>query len=177
MIRFTLDEVAYRVLPQVAPGRAFADSEWRTLRAAAETLLEELPFELSPTRVADNVERFLCEGRSKRAWRCRVLMTVLELMPLSVRGRRFSELARAERRELFEAYVIGGHGLWGLCGKVRYLVLMGTYGDESVPSKLGVLIPNEARAKRAARRQRSLPLVGANGTARNGAELSPDSPA
>jgi hypothetical protein len=177
MIRFTLDEVAYRVLPQVAPGRALADSEWRTLRAAAETLLEELPFELSPTRVADNVERFLCEGRSKRAWRCRVLMTVLELLPLTARGRRFSELAQPERRALFEAHVIGGHGLWGLCAKVRYLVLMGAYGDESVPSKLGILIPNEARPKRPGRRQRSLPLVGPNGTARNGAELSPDSPA
>jgi hypothetical protein len=177
MIRFTLDEVAYRVLPQVAPGRALADSEWRTLRAAAETLLEELPFELSPTRVADNVERFLCEGRSKRAWRCRVLMTVLELLPLTVRGRRFSELAQPERRELFEAYVIGGYGLWGLCAKVRYLVLMGTYGDESVPGKLGILIPNEARPKRPGRRQRSLPLVSSNGTVRNGTELSPDSPA
>lgn len=158
MTKFTLDELAYRVLPQVAPGRALADSEWRTLRAAAETILVDLPFQLGPDRIADNVERFLCEGRSKRAWRCRVLLTLLELLPLGTRGQRFTSLDGQARRSLFEDRIVHGQGLWALCGKVRYLVLMGAYGDESVPPSLGVLIAGEARPVRRAR-QRSLPMV------------------
>lgn len=159
---FTLDELAYRVLPQVAPGRALADSEWRTLRFAAETLLEELPFQLGPERIADNVERFLCEGRSRRAWRCRILLTLLELLPLATQGlprKCFSHMRGSERRRFFERHVVRGAGPWGLVGKVRYLVLMGAYGDESVPSSMGVLIAGEARPVRRARPRRSLPMV------------------
>jgi hypothetical protein len=159
MTPFTLDEVAYRVLPQVAPGRAFADSEWRTLRAVADAILEDLPFQIDADRVADNVERFMCEGRSKRAWRCRVLLTLLEALPLVTHRQRFSTLTQQARRSLFEARIVEGRGLWGLCAKVRYLVLMGAYGDECVPSSLGVLIPGEPRALRRARRQASLPVV------------------
>jgi len=159
MLRFTLDECAYRVLPQVAPGRVLADSEWRTLRAAAEVLLVESPLDLSPDRVADNVERFLVEGRSKRAWRCRILLTVLEYLPLSVLHSRFSHMAPRARRELFETHIIGARGLWGLCSKVRYLVIMGAYGDESVPAKLGVWGPGVVRPERSNARSRSLPLV------------------
>lgn len=155
----TLDELAYRVLPQVAPGRAFADSEWRTLCRAAETILEDLPFAMEPGRVADNVERFLCEGRSRRAWRCRVLLTILEGMPLLTHARPFSSLAVSERRRWFETRVVDGSGLWGLCGKVRYLVLMGAYGDESVPSSLGVRMPGERRPISRIRPAGSLPLV------------------
>lgn len=154
---FTLDELAYRVLPQVAPGRALADTEWLTLQRAADVLLEALPMEMDATRTADNVERFLCNGRSKRAWRCRVLLTLLELLPLSTHARRFSLLSAAERKQLFEAQIVGAHGLWGICAKVRYLVLMGAYGDESVPEQLGVWIPGEVRPRRAHAR-RSLPL-------------------
>lgn len=155
----TLDELAYRVLPQVAPGRAFADIEWRTLCRVAEAILEDLPFPIEAARVADNVERFLCEGRSRRAWRCRVLLTLLEHMPLATHGRRFSALDRHERRRLFETRIVNGEGLWGLCAKVRYLVLMGAYGDECVPSSLGVLLPGERRPLRRVRRTGSLPLV------------------
>jgi hypothetical protein len=154
MTWFTLDQLAYRLLPQVQPGRGLADSEWSTLRAAAEILLDEMPFELSAERVADNVERFLCEGRSKRAWRCRVLFTLIEVLPLTTHARPFSSLTQPERRRLFETRIVSGEGLWGLCGKIRYLVLMGAYGDESVPAAMGVLIPNERP-----RRQRSLPIV------------------
>lgn len=143
-----LDEVAYRVLPQVEPGRALASSEWRTLRAAAEVLLEALPIEISSTEVADNVERFLCTGRSKRAWRCRVLLTLLELITLHTHARRFSALTENERKALFTERVIGARGLWGVCAKVRYLVLMGAYGDERVHAQLGVWVPGPARPKR-----------------------------
>jgi hypothetical protein len=157
---FTLDELAYRVLPQVAPGRAIADREWRTLRCVAEAILIDLPFEMETTRVADNVERFLCEGRSKRAWRCRVLLTLLELLPLGSHGKPFSSLDLRTRRRLFEDRIVDGEGLWGLCAKVRYLVLMGAYGDESVPSRLGVRTHTERRPLSPARRSGSLPLIG-----------------
>jgi len=166
MPRFTLDECAYRVLPQVAPGRVLASSEWRTLSAAAEVLLVESPLDLSPARVADNVERFLQEGRSKRAWRCRVLLTVLEYLPLTVLHRRFSQMTPRKRRELFEARIIGARGLWGLCGKVRYLVIMGAYGDESTPAKLGVWEPGALRPERSNARTRSLPLAASANAAR-----------
>jgi hypothetical protein len=158
-MKLTLDELAYRVLPQVAPGRAFADCEWRTLSLVAEALLVDLPFAIDAAKVADNVERFLCEGRSRRAWRCRVLLTLLENLPLLTHGRRFSHLDRSARRALFETRIVDGQGLWGLCAKVRYLVLMGAYGDESAPSSLGVLLPGERRPIRRIRRSGSLPLV------------------
>ncbi|MET0391107.1 MAG: hypothetical protein ABW321_34360 [Polyangiales bacterium] len=176
MTWFTLDQLAYRVLPQVPPGRALADSEWRTLRAAAEVLLDELPFELAAERVADNVEQFLCDGRSKRAWRCRVLLTVLEVLPLAAYARSFSRLTQTERRHLFETRIIGAHGLWGLCAKVRYLILMGAYGDAKVPAELGVWVPGKARPRRHDRRHTSLPLVRPTSVmTRHNGELSTDS--
>jgi len=160
MTLLTLDELAYRVLPQVAPGRALADREWRTLSRVAEAILVDLPFQIDPERVADNVERFLCEGRSRRAWRCRVLLTLVESLPLLTHGARFSLLATYQRRAWFEARIVDGRGIWGLCAKVRYLVLMGAYGDESVPSSLGVSLSGERRPLRRARKSAGLPLYG-----------------
>jgi len=161
----TLDELAYRVLPQVAPSRALADSEWRTLRAAAETLLESLPFEIAPEQVADNVERFLCTNRSKPAWRSRALLTLLEWLPLGMHGRSFSRLTAGERRELFESRIVGERGLWSVCAKIRYLVLMGAYGDDCVPAKPGASVPGDARPTRPGQRRRSLPLANSSDTA------------
>jgi hypothetical protein len=160
-----LDEIAYRVLPQVAPGRALASSEWRTLRAAAEALLEALPIEISASEVADNVERFLCTGQSKRAWRCRVLLTLLELIPLHTHARSFSALSQSERKALFAERVIGARGLWGVCAKVRYLVIMGAYGDERVHAQLGVWVPGPARPERS---KRGLPVLKPIRNGRNG---------
>jgi hypothetical protein len=156
MTWLSLDEVAYRVLPQVAPGRAFASSEWRTLRAAAEVLLEDLPLEITTDEVADNVEHFLCTGRSKRAWRCRVLLTLLEHITLITHAKRFSSLQASARKALFEERVIGARGLWGVCGKVRYLVIMGAYGDERAHAQLGVWVPGPTRPERA---RRGLPVM------------------
>jgi hypothetical protein len=163
-----LDEVAYRVLPQVAPGRALASSEWRTLRAAAEVLLEDLPLEISTSEITDNVERFLCTGHSKRAWRCRVLLTLLELITLSTHYRTFTALSRSERKALFEERVIGRHGLWGVCAKVRYLVIMGAYGDERAHAQLGIWVPGPARPTRPERTRRGLPVLKPVRTGRNG---------
>jgi hypothetical protein len=165
MTWFSLDELAYRVLPQVPPGRALASSEWRTLRAAAEVLLEALPIAITDSEVADNVERFLCTGQSKRAWRCRVLLTLLELIPLHTHARRFSTLTQAERKLLFAERVIGAHGVWGVCAKVRYLVIMGAYGDERVHAQLGIWVPG---AQRPARAKRGLPVLKPVRNGRNG---------
>jgi hypothetical protein len=165
MTWFSLDQVAYRVLPQVAPGRALASSEWRTLRAAAEVLLEGLPLEISSQEVADNVERFLCNGRSKRAWRCRVLLTLLELIPLHTHARVFSALTPEQRKALFEARMIGARGLWSVCAKVRYLVIMGAYGDERAHAQLGVWVPGPERPLRV---KHALPVLKPARSGRNG---------
>lgn len=133
----TLEDVAYRVLPRVHTGRLFAESEWRTLVAAAEVLLEGAAVSLPARRVADNVERFLFEGRSRRAWRVRVLLTTIELSTLPLYGKRFSELSLDERRRVVvERFARGGH-IWRLCAKVRLLVMMGAYGDERASEAVG----------------------------------------
>jgi len=53
---------------------------------------------------------------------------------------------------------VGAHGLWGICAKVRYLVLMGAYGDESAAEQLGIWVPGPTRPRRTGSR-RSLPLA------------------
>lgn len=133
----TLEEVAYRVLPRVIAGRSLADSEWRTLARAAETLLEGGAVRLDPERVADNVERFLATGRSPRAWRVRVLLTMVEWLPLLHRRPRFSALGPSERRSWIEARWVGGGGLASLCARVRLLVLIGAYGDPCALDDIG----------------------------------------
>src|SRR5271167_4469572 len=76
----TLQSVLMRILPLPRPGRCFADAEWRTLARAAEVMLPTAR-EVPPEDVADNVERFLVRGRSRRAWRVRVLMHLVEFLP------------------------------------------------------------------------------------------------
>jgi hypothetical protein len=133
----TLEDVSYRVLPRVHAGRALADSEWRTLMRMAETLLEECPVEISPWQVADNVERFLIAGRSRRAWRVRVLLTLLEFLPVPFYGAPFSKLDRRDRRTLVDERLIGGRHLWSICAKVKLLVTVGIYGDRKAHPAIG----------------------------------------
>lgn len=158
----TLEHVAYRLLPQVRPGRALADSEWTTLCRMSETLLEDAALTLSPERVADNVEHFLIRGQSQRAWRVRVLLTLVELMPLARFGRRFGELTRQDRRALVEQHFMLGGGLWSICAKVRLFVLMGAYGDAAVADTTG-FVPMQERERFATRRapvlRRSLSVI------------------
>lgn len=132
---YWLEEIAYRVLPRVRLGRALADREWRTLRAAAEVIGEGSPLAVPPERVADNVERFLARGESKRAWRCRVLLLLVEEIARVTHGAPFSELSLAKRRDLVATHFVASHHVYGICAKVRYLVIMGSYGDESVMAK------------------------------------------
>jgi len=145
-----------RLLPLPQPGRVLADGEWRTLARVAEALLPTLACSvpsggpsppvssalrsttlpgpsgeagLSPEDVADNVERFLIRGRSKRAWRVRGLLQLVEWTPLLRGERPLSRMTLDRRRRLVETRYIDARGVWGICAKVRYLVLMGAYGD------------------------------------------------
>lgn len=136
---WTLEEVSYRVLPRVTVGRALAGAEWRTLASAAEVLLAGSPVAIAPTQVADNVERFLIAGRSRRAFRVRVLLTLLEYASVPEFGARFSRMSLSDRRRIVEERMMPGHHVWGVCAKVRLLVLMGTYGDQRAHGALGVL--------------------------------------
>jgi len=128
-VKFRLEEVAYRVLPRVEPGRALAHAEWLVIVKAAEVFLDGAPVPVSPETVADNVERFLVRAGGNRAWRIRALCVMVELLPLSVCGRRFTQLSIAERRRLVEERMIAGGRLWSVVGKIRFIVRMGAYGD------------------------------------------------
>jgi hypothetical protein len=124
----TLQSLILRVLPLPPPGRVFAETEWRTLARLAEALVPDT-LEMPPEDIADNIERFLIRGRSRRAWRVRVLMHVVEWSPLTVGRKPLSQMSLGERRRLVKERYVDGRGLWGICAKGRYLVLMGAYGD------------------------------------------------
>jgi hypothetical protein len=117
-----------RLLPLPAPGRAFAETEWRTLTRVAEALVPDTE-EIRSRDIADNVEKFLIRGRSRTAWRVRALMHLIEWSPLMVGKKPLSRMSLPERRRLVARYYVDGRGLWGLCAKTRYLVLIGVYGD------------------------------------------------
>ena len=121
----------------VKPGRALADSEWTTLQRAAEVLIQGAAVQPVPERVADNVETFLVSGRSRRAWRVRVLLTLIELLPIPMYGLRFSNMTIEDRRRLMEDRMIGGRHVWAVCAKIRVLVFMGLYGDEAMQPTIG----------------------------------------
>jgi hypothetical protein len=98
MMRFTLETLAKWVLPRVRPGEVFSARERRTLLAVAEVLLDGIQFELEDDELVANVERFLRARSSRRAWRARVLLTLVEMAPpLLLRRRRFSRMSRGER--------------------------------------------------------------------------------
>jgi len=124
----TLQSLLLRALPLPPPGRLLAETEWLTLARIAEALVPE-PREVPPEDIADNVEKFLLRGRSRRAWRIRALMYVVEWSPVTIGRKPLSHMTVDERRRLIEERYIEGHGIWGICAKVRYLVLMGAYGD------------------------------------------------
>jgi hypothetical protein len=105
-----------------------AETEWRTLARVAEALVPDT-VEIRARDIADNVEKFLIRGRSRRAWRVRALMHVIEWSPVIVGGKPLSRMSLQERRRHVEQYYVDGHGLWGICAKTRYLVLIGVYGD------------------------------------------------
>jgi hypothetical protein len=125
----TVQSLLLRVLPLPPAGKVLAETEWRTLARIAEVLVPDSQ-EVSPEDIADNVEGFLIRGRSKRAWRVRALLQIVEWSPVTIGRRPLSRMTLEERHRLVEERYVDGHGLWGICAKIRYLVLMGTYGDE-----------------------------------------------
>lgn len=124
----TLQSLLLRILPLPSPGRLFAEAEWRTVACLAETLVPDMG-ELTSGDIADNIEAFLLRGHSRRAWRVRALMQVVEWSPLTVGRRPLSRMAPRERRRLVEERYADPRGLWAICAKARYLVLLGAYGD------------------------------------------------
>lgn len=132
-----VQDVLLRVLPLVDPGRVFADAEWQTLTAMADTMLEGCPVAITPPEVADNVERFLAVGRSKRAWRIRFLLHLIEWTPIPLFGRPFTELNKDERKKLIVEKYQPGRRIWGICAKIRFLVYVGIYGDSRAHAVAG----------------------------------------
>jgi hypothetical protein len=124
----TLQSLLLRLLPLPPPGRLLAESEWRTFVHLAEVLVPGTS-EISSEDIADNIEKFLVRGRSRRAWRIRALMQVVEWSPLTLGKRPLSRMTVRERRRLVEERYVDGRGLWAICAKARYLVLLGAYGD------------------------------------------------
>jgi len=125
------------ILPPVTAGRTLAARESVVLERVAEALLVGAPLELTPRHVAHNVEEFLRLGRSRRAWRVRVLLTVIELTPLSTHRRVFSALTREERTALIRSRWTSGRHVWRICAKVRNLVILGAYGDRRAATTTG----------------------------------------
>lgn len=159
-MRITLEGVVRRLLPVVPVGRALAHREWRTLANVADVLLEGAPHGISAEQTADNVEGFLIAGRSRRAWRVRVLLHLIEFLPVADCGRTFSAMSRDRRRALVKQKWIGGTHLWRISAKIRNLVVFGAYGDRRAAAKTGY-VPVSLRP-----RFKSLKMVSrANGAA------------
>ena len=124
----TLQSLLLRLLPLPPAGKILAETEWRTLARLAEALVPDA-LEMPSDDIADNVEGFLIRGRSRRAWRVRALMHLVEWSPLTLGRGPLSQMTLSERRRLVEERYVDGRGLWGVCAKARFLVLMGAYGD------------------------------------------------
>lgn len=144
-----IPELVQRVLPAVRPGHSISEIEWSVLEKAAETFLEGSPLEIEPSKVVENAEVFFNEGASRRLWRIRLLFILVEMLPLAVYGRRFTQLTATERRKLAEEYLASDKRIWRLAGKIRILVYLGAYGDVEASKATGfVPIPLRARFRR-----------------------------
>lgn len=133
----TLKDLAVLVLPPLAPGRALAKRERAVLEHVVEVFLEGAPVEITRERAAENIERFLIAGRSRRAWRVRVLLTAIELSPLPTERRLFSKLPLAVRTAIVRDRWAAGRRLNRIYGKVRNLAILGIYGDTRAAAATG----------------------------------------
>jgi hypothetical protein len=145
-MRLTLEHAARLLLPTVETGRALSRGEWWTLVRVAEVLLEGAAVEITAEDVADNVERFLIAGRSRRAWRVRVLLRAIEVTSFATHGRGFSRLTHVERRGIVLERWTSGRHVWRLCSKVRNLVILGAYGDRRAARTTGY-VPVQLRPR------------------------------
>jgi hypothetical protein len=145
-MRITLEDVAFRLLPRPRTGSVLARAELRTLASVAEVLIEDSPSGVAPGEVAANVDAFLVRGKSRRAWRVRVLLHLVELYPVSTHGTTFSRLSLEERRRVVRERWIAQGGLGRLCAKIRNLVILGAYGDKRAEASTGyVPVPQRPR--------------------------------
>jgi hypothetical protein len=144
--RLSIQTVIELLLPRLPEGRALAPFERRTLAAVADVVKEGSPVERTGEEIATSVETFLLAGRSRRAWRIRLLLHLLEYLPLLSTGRRLTSLDPEARSRLIQKKFGNAKGLWWIAAKARYLVLMGLYGDASAPAATG-FVPPEKRTR------------------------------
>jgi hypothetical protein len=133
----TLKDLAVLLLPRLGPGRALATRERTTLEHVVEVFLEGAPVDITRERAAENIERFLIAGRSRRAWRVRVLLTAIELSSLPTDRRLFSRLPLAARAAIVRERWASGRNLNRIYGKVRNLAILGIYGDPGAATATG----------------------------------------
>jgi hypothetical protein len=142
----TLERVARFLLPRASNGGILSHAERATLVAVADVLVDARAHGMTADDVADNVETFLCVGRSRRAWRVRLLLRAIELSSLPRFARPFRRLSREERRVVvLEDWASGGR-VGRLCAKVKNLVILGTYGDPRAAAKTGY-VPVDRRRR------------------------------
>jgi hypothetical protein len=134
---FTLEDLARAVLAPVPPGRMLADVEKETLRRMAEVLLDECPVDVPAGEAVEQFERYLIQSRSKRAWRCRLLLTLVEYAPIAAYGKPVRWLSLEERHRYVREKLTHGGFPWSTCAKVRYLAYAGAYGHASANSATG----------------------------------------
>jgi hypothetical protein len=146
---YTLEDLARFALPKVPPGRALADVEKETLRAMAEVLLDECPVDVPFTEMVDRFERFLVQGQSKRGWRCRMLLTLVEYAPIAAYGRPVRMMSIEQRRRYMREQLIRGGFPWSTCAKIRYLVYAGAYGHTAADAATG-FVPYAQRPRASA---------------------------
>jgi hypothetical protein len=142
----SLRHVTSVVLPSLESGHALAARERKTLEHVVEVFLQSAPVPLTRERVAENIERFLVVGRSRRAWRVRVLLTVIELSTLPTERRRFSRLSLVQRTAIVQERWSKGKHVNRIYGKIRNLAILGIYGDGRAAAATGyVPVPLRAR--------------------------------
>ncbi len=137
MTTSSFEAIAHWVLARPRPGAFFSDRERRTITGVAEVLLCGEPSKTTPEAAIKNLETFLLRGRSRRALRIRLMLGLLEILPLTLGRRPFSRLAPALRRDIVRAHIARGGHLWKVCSKVRQLVYLGAYSDEVSQSAVG----------------------------------------
>jgi hypothetical protein len=141
--------LARLVLARPRPGTFFSDRERRTITGLAEVQLDGEPSTVTPEAAIANLEQFLERGRSRRALRIRAMLGVLEVLPLTLGRRPFSRLSPALRRDIVRGHLATGGHLWKVCAKVRQLIYLGAYADESSQNAVGfVQVHSRARYRR-----------------------------
>src|SRR4029077_4225774 len=101
--------------------------------------LEGCPVKVSEREAVERFERFLIQGRSKRAWRCLLLLTLVEYAPIAAYGRPVRRLSLEERRRYVREELMRGGFPWSICAKVRYLAYAGAYGHTAADAATGFI--------------------------------------